>query len=123
MDFKIDIEQGTGLGQMTFEKVEDITNNIYLSLMIRKGSFFQNPEFGSRLHLLYRAKNTEKTAALAAEYCKEALRWLIDIGRASSIDVSTERDRSEDLHRLKILVEVTLVDGRQVTFETFMEVV
>jgi phage gp46-like protein len=91
--------------------------------MVKRGSWFQNPEFGSRLHLLQRAKNTEKTAALAEEYCKEALEWLIDTGRATRIDVHTQRDRTQDLHRLKFIVEVTQADGRQVSFGTFVEVV
>ena len=123
MDFRINIEQGTGLGAMTFEKADTILNNIYLSLIVRKGSFFQNTDFGSRLHLLKRAKNTEKTAALAEEYCKEALQWLLNIGRATKINVYSERDRLQDLNRLKLLIEVTQSDGKQISFETFAEVI
>ncbi len=122
MDFKI-LTDEDAMGQMTFDPAEDIMNNVFLSLMVKRGSWFQNPEFGSRLHLLQRAKNTEKTAALAEEYCKEALRWLIDTGRATRIDVHTQRDRTQDLHRLKFIVEVTVANGRQVTFERFVEVV
>jgi phage gp46-like protein len=121
MDFKIMTEDA--VGQMTFDKADNILNNIFLSLMVPKGSFFQAPDFGSRLHLLKRAKNTEKTAALAEEYCKEALQWLIDTGRAKKIEVFSQRDRLQDLNRLKLLVEVTQADGRQVSFETFVEVV
>jgi phage gp46-like protein len=91
--------------------------------MWRRGSGDQNPDFGERHKLLQSAKNTEKTAALAEEYCKEALRWLMDTGRATRIDVHTQRDRTQDLHRLKFIVEVTQADGRQVTFERFVEVV
>lgn len=121
MDFKIYTEDT--VGQMTFDKADNIFNNVFLSLMIEKGSFFQNPDFGSRLHLLKRAKNTEKTAALAEEYCKEALQWLIDTGRAKKIEVFTQRDRLQDLNRLKLLIEVTQSDGKPVSFETFVEVV
>ena len=120
-DFKIDTEQG--LGQLTFEESGDIMNNIYLSLMVRKGSFFQNRAFGSRLHELYRSKNTEQIAALVEDYCKEALQWIIDIGRASKIEVYTEIDKSENPHRLKLIVECTQVDGRVITFDIFMEVI
>lgn len=122
MDFKI-LTDEDAMGQMTFDPAEDIMNNVFLSLMVKQGSWFQNPEFGSRLHLLQRAKNTEKTAALAEEYCKEALQWLIDTGRATSVAVHTQRDRTQDLHRLKFIVEVTEANGRQVTFERFVEVV
>jgi phage gp46-like protein len=123
MDFKILTDDDATVGRMTFDPAGDIMNNVYLSLVVKRGSWFQNPDFGSRLHLLQRAKNTEKTAALAEEYCREALQWLLDVGRATKVDVRTERDRSQDLHRLKLLVEVTQVDGRQVSFERFVEVV
>lgn len=121
MDFKIDINNQTGIGEMTFDKADTIMNNICLSLMVEKGKFFQNPEFGSRLHLLQRAKNTDQTAALAGEYCKEALQWLIDIGRASTVEVYAERDN--ELKRINLLAEVTQADGNQVSFGTFVEVV
>lgn len=118
MDFKIEIDHG--LGRMTFEKDDTILNNIYLSLAVSQGSFFQNPEFGSRLHLLQRAKNTDTSSALAEDYCREALQWLLDIGKAKSIDISTERETPD---RLKVLVEATQADERKVNFETFVEVV
>lgn len=121
-DFAIIIDENAN-GKMTFDPSGDIMNNIYLSLAIRRGSWFQNPQFGSRLHLLHREKNTEKTAALAEEYCKEALQWLIDCGRATKVNVYSERDRTQNLDRLKILVEVTQADGRQVTYTHFVEVV
>ncbi|MHB9156271.1 MAG: phage GP46 family protein [Endomicrobiales bacterium] len=121
MDFAIDM--AGGLGEMTFEKPEDIRNNVFLSLAVRRGSFFQNPAFGSRLHLLKRAKNTTKTAQLAVEYAKEALQWLLDTDKARKVEVTTEQDRTQDLHRLKLLVEATQADERKVIFTTFVEVV
>lgn len=126
MDFNIDIAtDGSASGNMTYEQATDgnLRNNIYLSLMIKRGDWFQNPDFGSRLHLLQRAKNTEQTAALAEEYCKEALQWLIDTGRATRIDVISERDRLQDLHRLRLNIAVTRADGGRVEFTTFVEVV
>ena len=110
---------------MTFDKAQNgnLLNNIYLSLMIRKGSFFQSPAFGSRLHLLHRAKLTSRTEALAVEYCREALQWIIDTGRASKIDIQTEIDKLQNPHRLKVLIEATKAGGGLVTFETFVEVI
>lgn len=104
-------------------KAETIFNNVYLSLMLQKGSFFAAPEFGSRLHLLHRAKNTARTEMLAREYCREALQWLLDTGRATAVAVFAERDRTQNLNLLKLLVEVTQADGRELTFQTFVEVV
>jgi len=126
MDFAIDIAtDGSAIGVMTFNKAENgnLMNNIYLSLVVKKGSWFQDLTFGSRLHLLQRSKNTEQTAVLAEEYCKEALQWLIDTGRARKIDVIAQRDRLQDLHRLLLQVTVTAITGEPVTFTTFVEVV
>lgn len=121
MDFGLKTDGITA--DMTFEKADSILNNIYLSLMIPRGGFFQNPDFGSRLHLLLRAKNTANTETLAKAYCEEALQWLINTGKAGKIEVFTERDMAENINRLKLLVRVTQTDGQQIEFETFLEVV
>ncbi len=119
MDFAITLQDGQA--QMTFSEAGDIFNNLYLSLTVGKGSFFHNPAFGLRQR--GRLKNTKATAALIRHDYQEALQWLIDTGRAKSVDVSVERDRRQDLNRLKLLVEVVQADGRTVTFTTFKEVV
>lgn len=120
-DFTLYIE--SGIAQMSFEISGSIMNNIYLSLMVRKESFFPNRDFGSRLHTLLRKGNTERTAATAVEYCKEALQWIIDIGRVIKFDISTQIEKLQDLHRLKLSIKAYETNGRVVTFETFMEVV
>ncbi len=121
MDFKLKIN-GTQ-ADMTYEKEDTILNNIYLSLMIEKGSFFLNLDFGSRLHLLKRAKATATNVVLAKIYCEEALQWILDTERAKTIDVYTAIDGSQQLKRLTILVLAVQADGRDVTFETFLEVI
>lgn len=124
MDFSITINNQTGVGEMTFEKVTTLMNNIYLSLTARKGSFFADTSFGSRLHLLQRSKNTEATARLAIDYCKEALQWMIDAGKISKVEVYAQRDHTQDLHRIKLLVDVFPVNSNElVSFTTFVEVV
>jgi len=123
MDFALIIDDSGMAALDVDQRANSIINNIYLSLAVEKGSFFANPDFGSRLHLLKRAKNTVRTEQLARDYCREALQWLIDSGRATSIEVFTERDRTVDLNRLKLLVEATQTDGRVVSFEKFVEVV
>lgn len=109
------------VGQMTFDAVGDIGNNIYLSLAVEKGSFFHRPDFGLRRR--GRLKNTETTAALIRQDYLDALQWLVETGRAKSVEVFVERDRRQDLSRLKVLIEATQADGRTVTFTTFREVV
>lgn len=119
MDFAIVLQDGRPV--MTLAAADTIFNNVYLSLTVRRGSWFQNPAFGSRLHLL--SKNVPRAAALAEDYAREALQWLLDTGKATRIDVRSERDRMQDLHRLKLLVEVTQADGQTLPFEHFVEVV
>jgi len=122
MDFALQIDS-RGQAAMTFGKSETMINNIYLSLMVKKGSFFYDPTFGSRLHELQREKNTPSTARKAEDYCREALQWLLDAGKATRIDIYTERDPAQDPHRLKLLVEATPANGPVVPFSTFIDVV
>ncbi len=124
MDFSIAINNQTGQAEMTYDKTTTLMNNIYFSLKIKRGAWFVDPSFGSRLHLLQRAKNTDQTAQLAIGYCKEALQWLIDSGRATTVNVYAQRDRTQDIHRLKLLVEVVPVNSDEpVSFFTFIEVI
>ena len=124
MDFAITIDNQTGLGSMTFVKAENIMNNIYLSLKVKRGSFFYDPTFGSRLYLLDREKNTEIKKQLAIDYAREALQWLIASGKAQTVDVYAERDRQRNLDRMKLLVEVTPVNADQpVAFALFVDVI
>lgn len=43
---------------------------------------------GSRLWLLSREKQTERTRARAEDYCREALAWMIDVGLAERVGVA-----------------------------------
>lgn len=124
MDFAIAIDNQTGLVQMTYDQTSTLMNNIYLSLMVRRGSFFADPEFGSRLHLLQRAKDTAQTAQRAVGYAKEALQWMIDTGKAKSVEVYAQRERQTVTRRLYLLIEVIPVNSDQpVAFSTFIEVI
>jgi len=116
MDFKI--ETKSGIPQMTFEKDYSIRNNIFLSLTLARGAFFQDPTFGHRLNEV--KKNTVNAPALVKEYAREALQWVIDTGRAKSITIETERGEKD---RINISVSAVEADGNEVKFETFYEVV
>ena len=118
MDFAI--AYGNFAADMTWEPVETIANNVWLSLNVRRGTLFAAPRFGHRLHLL--KKNTARTAALAEAYTREALQWLVDIGRAVSVDVSAERDPVNYPNRMLLRGTVVQADGRRVPFEQFVEV-
>ena len=118
IDFLIEFTGRTG--RMTFDKIGDIRNNIFFSLVLKRGAFFRNRLFGSRLHLLHRAKATPKTERLARLYAIEALLWLIDAGKAKKISVDTEFGGN---NRLNLFVTVTRTNNTINTFQTFIEVV
>ena len=120
-DCAIVIESDGLTGSMTWGECTTLANNVFLSLAVERGSFFHRPQFGLRKR--GRMKNTAATAALIRHDYLDALQWLIDIGRAKYVQVVVERDRTVDLHRLKISIEVEQADGRVLTFETFREVV
>lgn len=50
-----------------------------------------NDRIGSRLWLLGRAKIVPETILRAKEYAEEALKWLVDDGVATSVEVQAER--------------------------------
>jgi len=118
IDYKI--EMNRGMAEMKYENADGIFNNIYLSLHVQKGSFFAAPDFGSRLHEI--KKLTEQNIALAKDYCKEACQWIIDLGRATSIDIIVERDE-DVMNRMNILVTAVQANGAEMSFTTFVEVV
>jgi phage gp46-like protein len=57
----------------------------------RRG-WWADPQLGSRLWLLRRAKRTEETRRLAEQYSAEALQWLIDDGVVGSFNITFEWD-------------------------------
>jgi len=52
--------------------------------------FWADPEFGSRLWLLARAKSTQQTLVDAQAYAEEALQWLVDDQIVRAITVTVE---------------------------------
>jgi phage gp46-like protein len=61
---------------------------------------------GSRLWILMQRGLTNQSATLAAEYAREALRWLLEDGVATSLDVEARRLSEGDRHGLAITVAV-----------------
>jgi phage gp46-like protein len=70
----------------------------------------QGDRIGSRLWLLSREKQTQATLARAQEYCREALRWLIEDGVASRVDVEVTYPR---MGVMAIFVGIDKPTGRE----------
>lgn len=109
-------ETADGGCDMGLEWASNLFNNVYLSLKIRRSTLFTQAAFGSRLHQI--VKLSDENVFLARQYCIEALRWLVDIGRAERVDVETERDAT-DSSRLNIRIIVTVPSGEAQTFTLF----
>lgn len=120
MDFQVVLNAQYPTGGMQFVKNSDIRTDVYNSVNVKKGQFFQNPDFGSELYKL--KKLTPPNLLLAKQYIEEALAWMIHTGRAKSVEVIVERD-SIDISRLNIKIIVTQPDGLIITFTQYKRVV
>lgn len=118
MDFAI--FAGSGKADMTWIPATSLLNNVWLSLHIRRGSFFAAPNFGMRP---VNGKNTARTEALVKEYAAEALQWLLDTGRATEIELSTTRDTQRWPNRILLSGAVVQASGRRLPFEQFVELI
>jgi len=108
-------------GNITFAHCEDsLCNNVWISINLRRGFFFQNKKLGSRLFTI--KKLTPDTIRLAQDYCKEALQWLLDIGRVSSINIVAERD-VDDKNRLNLAISLVRANDEPITYNLFYRVI
>ena len=119
MDYTINLTQGQAA--LSFDKSSGLFNNVFLSLEIKQGSWWIDPTFG--LKDRGRQKNIERVASLIKDDIRSALQWLLDTGRATAIDITTQIDRQLDRNRLWARVSVTAANGQTVTFDKFIEVV
>jgi phage gp46-like protein len=103
---------------MTFGKNTDIRTDIYLSLNVKYGSWWQNPTFGCRLAEI--GKVTGPDMLLAEQYVSDSLQWLVTAGRASSVDVSVSADANPD--RMDIGITAVQSDGYTVYYRQFNDV-
>lgn len=83
MDSRLD----PATGDYDRTRIADLSNAAYLRLTVPLGSYWADPELGSKLHLLRRLKDVERNRMLAIQYTREALQPLIDTKRADQVDV------------------------------------
>lgn len=74
--------------------------------------------FGSRLWLLYREKQLPAVLQRARQYAREALRWLLEDGVASQVEVDAEFPRAGVL-AIAVTVYRPAGDARRFRFESF----
>lgn len=98
---------------------DGLANACYMRLEIPLGSYWADKTLGSRLHELQREKDLSRVAMLARQYAEQALAPILADGRATQINVSTERMPG----RLNLLIEVLAASGETLTFKHPVQVI
>lgn len=100
-------------------RIADLSNAVYLRIMVPLGSYWADPTLGSKLYLLRRMKDVERNKRLAIQYTRDALQPLIDDKRADSIDVDATWNHDGRLE----LVGAVYQAGRAVaSFQHYVQV-
>ena len=100
-------------GDATGKRINTLANAVYLRLMTPLGSYWADPQLGSRLYTLRREKDKSRVGRLAAQYAESALKPILSDGRAISITVSVEQPHNG---WLLLGVDVVQADGQAQTF-------
>ena len=115
MNFGIAVDSA-GVGTMTWAKPTDIGTNIWWSLNIDQGAVFNNVEFGFKVDDI--KKVTAGNIGLLTQRVEKALQWLLNTGKAQSVEVLVERD-SLDFNRINWKVTAVQADGFPITVTSF----
>ena len=109
-------------GDYTGTSTSTLANAVYLRLMIPLGSWWAQPDVGSKLHLLRREKDVTRVQKLARQYAEEALSPLTaeTDGRARTITVETFQEQPG---WLLMLITVIQADGVKVSLKHKVRVV
>lgn len=78
-------------GDLTGQRINTLANAVYLRLMTPLGTWWKDPTLGSRLHELRREKDRPRVGILAKQYAEQALKPLLDDGRAKNITITAEQ--------------------------------
>lgn len=70
---------------------------IYISIFTEYGSYWADPELGSRLHTIFREKSRDEVLPAFNAEISRCLAWLVDSGVAESVSVDTSRVETVNL--------------------------
>jgi len=103
------------------EQWADIKELVRMSLGTDKGTWLNDPNFGSELWLLKKTGKVDgQTAGVLERMVRESLQWLIKDKLADTVDCAAERNGKS---RIDYRVIVTRPDGSSVTVEEVWSVV
>ncbi|MBI4804468.1 MAG: phage GP46 family protein [Desulfovibrio sp.] len=101
-------------GEYLPTRINHLGNAVYIRLATPLGSWWADTTIGSRLHELAREKDLPRVGLLAEQYAEQALRPLIEDGRARSITVTSQQPHDG---RCLLLITVEDATGREQTFQ------
>ncbi len=99
-------------GDYTSKQISTLQNAVYIRLTTPLGAYWADGRVGSLLHLIQREKDVERVGLLAQQYAEEALKPLLDDGRASEVTVSYKQPQNGIL-----LLLISVKDNRGNAFE------
>jgi phage gp46-like protein len=127
MDIFIDPLSGDYIldqGALGRDPLGGLANAAYIRLTTPLGSYWADPQLGSRLHELQREKDVARVGVLARQYALAALKPLQDDGRAAQIDITVERVKDASAAgRLQLGVTLAATSGEVTTFALPLKVI
>jgi len=123
-NISLTISDDTTTGVIALEMGDELLAAIWLSISVKKGSWWANRDFGSEVYKLRRAKYSETTKMKCKNYVEDSLAWLKTTGRADSIDVTVSDwlDTAGKIRGIVFQAVITKPDKTTVTFEDFVYV-
>lgn len=111
-------------GALVRDPLAGLANAAYVRLMTPLGSYWADPTLGSRLHELQREKDVDRVSVLVRQYAEQALKPLLDDGRAAQIDVDLQRIQ-DATHggRAVLAIQITAVSGEVTSFQFPLKVI
>lgn len=98
-------------GDYTSKTISTLANAAYIRLTTPLGSWWADGRVGSLLHLISREKDLARVGLIAKQYAEEALKPLLDDGRANQITVTHRQP-----HNGWLMLHIEITDNRGETY-------
>lgn len=94
-------------GDLTGRRINTLGNAVYIRLMIPLGTWWKDTSLGFRLHELKRSKDLPRVGKFAKQYAEQALKPLLDDGRAQDITITAELPHNGWLYLHIVIIDAT----------------
>lgn len=117
---KMDREINPSDGDYTGKAIDNLQNAVYIRLMTPLGDYWADPALGSLLHTIQREKDLTRVGMLARQYAEEALKPIVDDGRAEKITVTETQPHNGWLY---LHIKVDTAAGEKYSYEHPVKVI